>query len=502
MVNLTSITHRPQSAAVIVSYDGVDIVPGPLISMTVEPQFNDVGVRQSTKTRITLANSIVILPSGSYEQLFVYQQDLRTVFANDYKDLVIRAGPANRTLPVGTIISSGLRPKVVSVDIPADLHVLRFEYNIELEDSTAASGVSGVTSSFSNQWSFRENPDSCTLDVTHTVSADGIQGEPDAFENAMRAVQAVLGIQNLPLSLPSFAQPNASGGFGFTHPSNPIGGPIFEVSVQREETADVANGSYSVTEVFTIVSGVPFYFTRRNSSYQEDQNGVTNVTVDGTVQGLGRTLAPGDPEGSVGFQRALSGFINHVRPNLRWEASGIYVRHHAAPFASGLIFNNPTSYSVAENKCRGTIDFSITYSDNLAINLPSGIAESQSSIQRVDGIELIVSHVIPLRRIGNLLQSINTTTEGTVTISASARAENTGDPKADTNRAIDYVEYELNRLRSIHAREADFITLRVSGLEQGVNDRELTSNASISYTFTIPLESAQSVDSLVSLRRI
>lgn len=502
MINLTSIIPNPQPAAIITSYDGVDIIPAPIISMTVEPEFNDAGVRQSTKTRITLANSIVVLPSGSFEVMHTFQQDLRSLFSNDYKDLVIRAGPANRTLPAGTIISSGLRPKVVSVEIPGDIHVLRFDYSIELEDTTGVSGVSGVTSSFSNQWSFRENSDSCTLDVTHSVSADGIQGETDAFENAVRAVKAVLGIHNLPILLPCFAQPNASGGFGFTHPSNPAGGPIFEVSVQREETADVANGSYSVTEVFTIVSGVPFYFTSRDASYQEDQNGVANVTVGGTVQGLGRTLSPGEPEGSVGFQRALSGFINHVRPNLRWEASGVYARHHAAPFASGLILDNPTSYSVAENKCRGTIDFSITYSDNVLANLPSGIAEAQASVQRVDGIELIVSHIIPLRRLGNLLQSINTTTEGSVSLTASARAENTGNPQADTNRAIDYVEFELNRLRSIHARKADFITLRIGGIEQAVNDRELTANASVNYIFTIALESAQSVDNLIGLRRI
>lgn len=502
-MSVESVTYTPRPAAVVVQYNNCALVPAPFVQMTVEPQFADDGLRQSNLTRIVLTGSIVILPSGSYEQLYTKQQEILSAFSEDFKDFVILAGDDNKTLGEGSIICSGLQPKVISVDFPADIQVNRFDYTIELEDSVTASGVSGVVSSFSNQWSFSENQDSCVLDVTHTVTAEGVDGDPDAFLQAQRRVKANLGISNLPLELPCFVEPNASGNFGFTHPQNPAGGPIFEVSVRREETADIANGSYSVTEVFTIVSGVPFYFTQRNDSYSEDQNGVSTVTIQGTVQGLGRTLDPSfGADGGRGFDRACSGFLYHVKPNLPSDASGVYAKYKSVVSTSGLQVNNPTSFTVAQNKCRGTIDFSVTYTDDISLSLPSGIVDATVNIQRTDGIRQYASHPIPLRRLGPLIQDIKTTTEGSISITASARAANTGNPADDTNRAIEYVESELNRLRALHAQAANFITLRVSGLDQGHSDRDLTAQASLNYIFTVDLANTIDENSPINLQRI
>ena len=502
-MTVQSITNTTRPAAVKVQYNNCGLVPAPFVQMTVQPQFSDDGTRQSNTTRIVLTGSIVVLPSGSYEQLYTKQQEIISAFGEDFKDFIILAGDNNKTLAEDSVICSGLKPKVVNIDFPADIQINRFDYTIELEDSTAASGVSGVVSSFSNQWSFVENSDNCSLDVTHTVSAEGLEGTQGAFVEAQRKVKSNLGIDKLPLELPCFVEPNASGNFGFTHPQNPVGGPIFEVSVQREETADIANGTYSVTEVFTIVSGVPFYLTTRNESYQEDTNGVATVSIQGTVQGLGRTLSTNfGAEGGVGFDRACSGFNNHVRPNLPSDASGVYTKYKNVPSASGLHINNPTNFSITQNKCRGTIDFSITYSDDLGLALPSGVINAQSNVQRTDGIRSFVSHPSPLRRLGPLIQDIKTTTEGTITINVNATAINTGNPADDTNRAIDYVECELNRLRSLHARSGDFITLRVGGLDQSNSDRDLTAQVSITYIFTVDLDNTLSQDSFVNLKRV
>lgn len=495
-----SVVPNEPIPAVVVSYNGVDITPAPILTFNTESSFGDDGTRSSTKTRITLDSSILILPSGSYEQMYVKQQALRDLFSQDYKDFVIRAGAANRTLPSGTVIASGIRPKVNSVNIEPDVHVTKFDYTVELEDSTSVSGVSGSVQSFSNQWSFKENAASCTLDVTHTVTAEGLDSEADAFQQAMVRVKANLGIDKLPLDLPFFTQPNASGGFGIIHPSNPSGGPIFEISVSREESADVANGSYSVTEVFTIVSGVPFYFTEKNASYSENGDGITTVTLQGTVQGLGRTLSIGYGEGGVGFERALSGFINYVRPQWPWDASGVYKKYKTHP--SGLNLFNPTTISISENKCAGTIGFSVTFSDDRKLNLPSGIASFNSSVTRTDGIRLFASHPIPFRRLGPLLQDIRTTTEGSVSITCQAVAEFSGDTKADTNRAIAAVQDELNRLRKIHANSANFITLRLGSVEQQTSDQDLSVQATVSYIFTLDLVDVLTPTADITLRTI
>lgn len=491
----------PPSATVLVYYNGHLLTPAPFIDWTVDSEFNDVGTRLSSTNRLTLTGTVVISPSGSYERVFQKQTDLRNAFSIDYGNFLILAGPANRTLTPGAIISSGLRPKVNSVNVAADTQFMRIDYTVELEDSVATSGVSGVTSSLSDQWSFEEQQDTCTVQITHQVSAEGVDGETDKFDQAFRAVQARLGIDKLPLQIPYFVQPNASGLFGIVHPSL-IGGNVLEFSVQRSEVADVANGTYSATEVFMMVSGAPFYFTQRTESFQEDTNGVATVTIAGTVQGLGRTLSPSQPDGGLGFARATSGFINHVKPQLKWNASGIYNTYKEGNVGSGLALYNPTSYSVTQNKCRGTVDFSITFTDDRLASLPSGIISSTSSVSTVEGLRLYASHAIPFRRLGNVVQDIKTTTEGSISIQCQANAKNTGNATADTNRAIAYVQSELNRLKAIHANSANFVTLRISNLNQQFSDTDLTSSATVEFAFTADLATVPNVSSNISLRTL
>lgn len=489
-------------AAVEVWYNGCRLLPAPLIDWTVEPQFDDSGSRTSDRNRITLTGSVLIVPSGSYEQMFAKQEELRSAFSVDGKDLLILAGAANKTLPSGAVISSGLTPNVVSLNISPDIHVTKFDYSVELDDLVAASGVSGITSSLSNQWSFQEDPDSCVLEVTHSVSAEGEDGEPDKFEQALAAVKPLLGIENLPIQIPFFTQPNFSGLFNATHPSNPIGGPVFEVSHQREETADVANGSYSVVERFTIVSGVPFFFSNKTETYDEDANGVATVSVQGTVQGLGRTVdVPFGADGGRAFERASSGFINVVKPTLASIASGIYQRNKTN-IGSGLFVNNPTSLSISENKCRGTVGFSVSYTDDPSANIASGLANITSSVSITEANRLYASHAIPFRRLGNIVQDIKTTTEGTISISVQAQAKNTGNPTADTNRAILESQNELNRLKAVYANEADYQTIRISNINQQNSDKDLSCSATLDFIFTVDLASVPAVGSDISLRSL
>lgn len=501
-MNVLSEVPNPPLAAVEVYYNGCKLTPAPLIDWVVEPQFDDSGVRTADLNRLTLTGTVLVSPSGSYEQMYTKQEELRTAFSVDEQDFAILAGPGNKTLAEGVVICSGLKPKITNLNIPADTQFHRIDYTIEMEDLVTVSGVSGVTSSLSDQWTFREDADTCTVQVTHQVSAEGIDGESDKFDQALRAVKTRLGIDKLPIALPCFVEPNASGLFGITHPSNPAGGPIFEVSVQREEVADVANGTYQATEVFTIVSGVPFYFVQRTEAFEENAEGVANVTLAGTIQGLGRTITSQVPQGGVGFERASSGFINHVKPMLKWDASGVYEKYKEGAVPSGLAIFNPTSFSITENKCRGTIDFSITYTDDPSANLPSGIVNSACSVAVTNGIRLFVNHAIPFRRLGGIVQDIKTTTEGAISIQCQATAKNTGDSTGDTNRAIAYVQDEINRLKALHADVANFVTLRISNFTEQFSENDLTSQATLDFAFTVDLADVPDVNSDISLRTL
>lgn len=501
-MNVESEVNTPPPAAVEVYYNGCKLVPAPLIDWTVEAQRDDSGARTSDLNRLTLTGTVLVVPSGSYEQMYIKQEELRNAFSEDNKDFVILAGPGNKSLAEGTIICSGLTPRVNSINIPADTQFQRIDYTVELEDLVTVSGVSGVTSSLSDQWTFDEDPDTCTVQVTHQVNAEGPDGEPDKFEQALRAVKERLGIDKLPISLPCFVEPNASGLFGITHPSNPDGGPIFEIAVQRQEVADIANGSYQATEVFTIVSGVPFFFTQRTESFEEDSNGIASVTLAGSVQGLGRTITQQSDAGGAGFERACSGFVNQIKPSLPWDASGVYQKFKEGGSTSGLAIFNPTSFSITQNKCRGTIDFSISYTDDPTAKLPSGIVSANCSVSVTEGIRLFATHAIPFRRLGNVIQDIKTTTEGTVSIQCQAVAKNTGNVTADTNRAIEYVQDEINRLKSIHANPANFVTLRISNLNQQFSDVDLNSQVTLDFTFTVDLANVADVNSDIALRTL
>jgi hypothetical protein len=481
---------------------GSKLVPAPLVDFSIEPEIDDVGNRLTNVNKITLTGSVLVLPSGTYEQLYVLQEELKTLFSVDNQDFVIQAGAGNATLPSGTPICSGLKPRVISLNIAPDVQVQRFDYTVELEDRVTVSGVSGVTSSLSNQWTFAEDANSCTLLVTHVVSAEGPDGEVDKFDQALRAVKPLLGIDQLPLQLPCFTEPNASGSFGFTHPSVAGGGPVFEVAVSREEVADIANGTYAVTEVFQIVSGVPFFFTSRTESFDQNQAGIATVTMAGTVQGLGRTLVPGEDVGGLGFLRACSGFANQIRPLLPFEASGVYLKYKPEASSSGLVIANPTAIAITQNKCQGTIAFSYTYTDDPSANLPSGIASRTSNVATNEAVRLQASHIIPFRRLGNLIQDIKTTTEGTISISVQAQAKNTGNSINDTNRAIEFVQDELNRLKGVHVNAPDFITTRVGGLSSSFSETDLTAQATLEVVFTQDLAFVPDLDSDISLRML
>jgi hypothetical protein len=292
--------------------------------------------------------------------------------------------------------------------------------------------------------------------------------------------------------------------FGITHPSNAhIGDSIFEVSVQRDEQADVANGTYSVTEVFTIVSGAPFWFSARTEAFEENENGIATITINGTIQGLGRTLSPSfGAEGGLGFDRACSGFVNHVKPQLPFDASGIYVKYKPDATPSGLQTSNPTTFSITQSKCRGTVDFSIAYSDNPALNLPSGIVSRTCAINTVEPVRVQVSHPIPFRRLGPIIQDIKTPTEGTMSIQCQAQATNTGNSLNDTNRVIDFIEDELNRLKGTHANPANFDTIRVTGLQQNFSDVDLTCSATLDLAFTLDLAQTPTVTGDITLRKL
>jgi hypothetical protein len=212
-----------------------------------------------------------------------------------------------------------------------------------------------------------------------------------------------------------------------------------------------------------------------------------------------------DAEGGVGYFRAASGFANYVRPQLPWTASGVYLRFKSGSGGaggSGLALNNPTSFSISQNKCRGAIDFSITYTDNPAAYLPSGIASRSANVNIVEATRVQVSHSIPFRRLGSIIQDIKTPADGSISIQCQAVAKNTGNSTSDTNLAIAFVQDEINRLKDVYANSANYVTLRITGLNQQTSDIERSCNVTLEYGFTVDLATVQAIGSTITLRTL
>ena len=489
MPNLISPNSTWGQPAVEVYYGGQRLYPAPMIDFSREIVRNSANTALSQIDSYTLKGIYVNVVSGYYHTIVSGMDTLRSIFLQDGLELQIKAGGGSTTLPSGTLITSGIYPFVQRIGIPSrEDQWQRFDYEVELVSRISVSGVSGTISSSTDSWECTEDTETGSSKLTHRVSAVGINtssGTSNALTNAKLFISGKLGTAGLTSGvLPAFISP----------PSGNADFRLFELTRSRNESFDNEAGSYEVTEVYVLTSGTLPYTHSRTYEFNRAKDGIITVSLQGTVQGLGRT--DGNNVAYNGFYQAQSGFIGSVQPLFISDASGLYLSYGGSGI---LAVNNPQSKSITENRFLGTVVYSISYTDDPGEILPSGIAEQSLTIRRVDPVELIVSHTIPQRRLGNILQRIGTPTPGTITITATVKAISTGNPTADTNTAIAYAQTLINQNRP---NEADFITLRLTDVSQEPDKLKLTVNASVTYEFTSDLISVQSPNTDILLHPV
>lgn len=477
-----------------VSYGGMVLLPSPLINHSVSIQRDDAGDRETITTTRTLTGSILTSGIG-YHFVRQKQRELEETFSQDNLEFKIVATADNPCLASGTPIESGIFPNVVSIDIAEDVQFNRLDYTIVLEDVTAPSGVSGVVQNVTNSWTYTENDDECIVEISHNVSAQGVNtavsGQAsNALDNAVLRVNSLVGLVHAPQGFPNYVQPPSGSNVGF-----------YEVTTQRTETIDLEQATYSITENFVLVSGIRPYTDERNSQFTVNDEGIITVTLNGTVRGYGRTNdgAPesnGRSSGGTGFANALSGFNNDTRPLWESDALDIYSRFGGS---GSLAINNPQSTTITQVPCNGTIQYSITFTDDPQENLPSGIASLSCSVQRTDPTVSNNIIAVPFSALGPVFQRLCTTSEGSYSIQCAVTAINTGNEVVDTNRAIEVAEQEIIRLQP---NPADYIELALTGRNQTVDRRARSINVTITYTFSQDVATVPSDDGPITLGRI
>lgn len=354
---------------------------------------------------------------------------------------------------------SGIFPRVTNVNFEEGTWTDRLNYTFQFQYDENFYG-SGIQN-FSENWSFEENEDRSSATVRHDLNVVGINtntsGVNNSFENAKTFVLSKTGYNNAVANTPAFVQ---------------VSGVSFSAFEElRSEQVDPQAGAYSVSETFTLSSGN--FLHTRTGQFSQGDDGITTVSIDGTIRGLGR--------GDIAFTRALSAFSD-IKSQFPNDASGIYSQFSGE---STLFTNNFSEFSVTKNEFQGTINYSVAYTDSPSENLPSGILEFNFNIQDNKPTVLFASFAIPERTLGNVVQDIGTSTEGTFTIQGNAQK------KSDVSFAnlLAFVEDQVNDNRP---QAANYQTLRLTQHQITKDEQNNTVNFNFSWIYTSELSAAAS----------
>jgi hypothetical protein len=477
-----------------VSYGGSIFVPSPLIAHSVQIDRDDSDEREVIRTTMTLTGTVLTSGIG-YHLVRAKQDALEAALTVDNLEFQIVATADHPCLIPGTFIASGIFPNVISYNFQEDINFNRFDYTIVLEDATAPSGVSGLVTGLTNSWQYSESSTECLVDITHSVSAQGVNtsvsGQPsNALSNAQERVSQLLGLSSAPEGFPAYVQPTSGSNVRF-----------YEITTSREETVGVEDGSYAVSETFKLVSGLLPFVDERSSSVSIDNASVTTITLQGTVRGMGRTndgapVGSSRSSGGTGFINALSGFNELVRPEWISDALETYDRYGGSGV---LVTGRPQAISISQTPCAGTVGYSVTYTDNPKENLPSGIQSRTCSVQRTDPVVSNAIIGVPFSALGPIFQRLCTTSEGSYGIQCNVVAIDTGNEVLNTNRAIEVAEQEIIKLQPI---PADYIELKLTGRTQTVDRINRSINVSYTWTFSQPIDTVPSDTGPITLGRI
>jgi len=363
-------------------------------------------------------------------------------------------------------IISGIFPFVSDLNFVEGVWVDRIDYTFSFTfDEQLASG--NPIQSFNETWDFEENEDRRSVTANHSLSALGINTNPSGVNNSLSNARTFIlgrtGYSNVPPGHPAFVEGS---------------GVLSAFEERRSESVDVAAGSFSVNESFTLSSGN--FIHSRTAQLSIDADGISTVTIDGEVRGLGR--------GDKSYTRALSRWNGNIRPDLPADASGFY---NELGGSATLFTSNSESFSVTRNQFAGTIVYSVSFTDDPTQNLPSGVQDFTITIQDEKPVRLFASFPIMERTLGNVVQDIATSTEGRFIINGSA----IGKQGFPFNDLLAFVEDEINNLRPILA---SYVTLRLDQKSVTKDERKNTVNFTLTWLYTVDLSSA-AIDGPVTL---
>jgi len=184
----------------------------------------------------------------------------------------------------------------------------------------------------------------------------------------------------------------------------------------RTESIDYVGGSYTISDTWLLSSGTAYEDYRLSLSRSSD-DGITKVSIDGTIKGLSSVPASGTvyggkvaPPDSFNTPYENARLKLHQLTNNGYYGANCYLFKRASNATSYVLSPTPRSISIGSNEFTGEITYSIEY-DNRRSNLVSGtLSESISYSDTYPGDAFAVIPVLG-RTTGPILQYIGGRTE-------------------------------------------------------------------------------------------
>lgn len=453
------------TSKVEVRYGEFRFNPAPLIAYSQESNTNEAGTRVSDHVTLTLNGTVLNLDNTSLQDLssMITRRDafINSV-SGDGRELRVIHG-AGGSATSGTNIIANVFPKVTSLEFTEGIWTNRINYTLVMEyDTNYASGQVPVEN-FGDDWSFEEDSDKRVIRITHSVQAKGIDtsvsgSSSTTLTNARTWVLARMGVGSVPAGYPAWADSGVLG--------------VNKFQRYRTESASLTEGTYSASEEITMASGN--YANSYTVQMQTDEAGIATVTINGNIEGLGRF--------DTAIGAAVSGWNIYVQPVL----SGIAYQSYVELSGNGTLnLNRQQSLSVSKDPFNGNVGYSVTYNDNPAEDLPSGISEIQITKQVNFPVEKTAVFEIPRRLQGSIVHRLGTPTDGNITINGTVA----GVPETQLDYVKTVAEDEVNSLRPSVAL---YNELWLNSKSVTENDIDKSLSFSLTWGFTDNFTSVQS----------
>jgi hypothetical protein len=195
----------------------------------------------------------------------------------------------------------------------------------------------------------------------------------------------------------------------------------------RTESIDIAAGTYSIEDSWTIASGnIPSYETFTLSISTDTQQAFVGVTINGTITGASNVSAGERTKpvtnGDTRYDRALQKYYEISNNGQFGINSTLYMRANGA--VEQYLNSQPTAISLSTNEYTGEITYSASF-DNRPTNIFTGVMSESISVNDTLPGDIYASIPVLGRRTGPVLQYMDMRSEYRRNISIEMQLDHT-----------------------------------------------------------------------------